>query len=428
MKYFGTDGIRGKYGEKLDAELAYKTGKALCQYFGAGNYVVGRDTRVSGSALEKALVEGITEMGGNAVLLGILPTPAVAHLAVSTGARCGVMISASHNPPEYNGIKVFDCNGIKLTSEQENSIEYYIDNPPLYDGARGTEQNYVAARKKYIDFLTSTADADFSGLKVWLDCAYGASATVAKQVFESLGATVMVDNSSLRGEKINSGCGALHPDYVARSMEGTDCRLGFAFDGDADRLAVVMDGEVVDGDTVLYNIGKSIPLKDNVVVGTVLNNLALEKALMKEGKKLLRTPVGDKHICDLMYRSGYNLGGEQSGHYIVYPAATTGDGILSAIFLTKALFRDGELHPVEKLSLVPQKAIAEYARPEIMYDKWIKRLLEESEQKLAGNGRIIMRMSGTEPKVRVMVESEDGALVDEILAAFKKYINSVSGN
>ena len=428
MKYFGTDGIRGKYGEKLDAELAYKTGKALCQYFGAGNYVVGRDTRVSGSALEKALVEGITEMGGNAVLLGILPTPAVAHLAVSTGARCGVMISASHNPPEYNGIKVFDCNGIKLTSEQENSIEYYIDNPPLYDGARGTEQNYVAARKKYIDFLTSTADADFSGLKVWLDCAYGASATVAKQVFESLGATVMVDNSSLRGEKINSGCGALHPDYVARSMEGTDCRLGFAFDGDADRLAVVMDGEVVDGDTVLYNIGKSIPLKDNVVVGTVLNNLALEKALMKEGKKLLRTPVGDKHICDLMYRSGYNLGGEQSGHYIVYPAATTGDGILSAIFLTKALFRDGELHPVEKLSLVPQKAIAEYARPEIMYDKWIKQLLEESEQKLAGNGRIIMRMSGTEPKVRVMVESEDGALVDEILAAFKKYINSVSGN
>ncbi len=426
MKYFGTDGIRGKYGEKLDSALAYKTGKALCQYFGKGDYVVGRDTRVSGTSLEKALVDGITEMGGNAVLLGILPTPAVAHLAVTTGARCGVMISASHNPPEYNGIKVFDCNGIKLTPEQENSIEYYIDNPPLYDGEKGKEENYVAARKKYIDFLTSTADADFSGLKVWLDCAYGASATVAKQVFESLGATVMVDNSSLRGEKINSGCGALHPDYVARSMEGTDCRLGFAFDGDADRLAVVMDGEVIDGDTVLYNISKSIPLKDNVVVGTVLNNLALEKALMKDGKKLLRTPVGDKHICDLMYRNGYNLGGEQSGHYIVYPAATTGDGILSAIFLTKALFRGGELHAPEKLSLVPQKAIAEYAEPAIMYDKWIQHMLEESEQKLAGNGRIIMRMSGTEPKVRVMVESEDSSLVDEILSSFKKYINSVA--
>ena len=426
MKYFGTDGIRGKYGEKLDASLAYKTGKALCQYFGKGDYVVGRDTRVSGSALEKAIVDGITDAGGNAVLLGILPTPAVAHLAVTTKARCGVMISASHNPPEYNGIKVFDCNGIKLTPEQENSIEYYIDNPPVFEGEKGKTVNYVAARKKYIDFLTATADADFSGLKVWLDCAYGASATVAKQVFESLGATVMVDNSSLRGEKINSGCGALHPDYVARSMEGTDCRLGFAFDGDADRLAVVMDGEVIDGDTVLYNISKSIPLKDNVVVGTVLNNLALEKALMKDGKKLLRTPVGDKHICDLMYRNGYNLGGEQSGHYIVYPAATTGDGILSAIFLTKALFRDGELHAPEKLSLVPQKAIAEYAEPAIMYDKWILYLLEESEQKLAGNGRIIMRMSGTEPKVRVMAESENGALVDEILSEFKKYINSVA--
>lgn len=426
MKYFGTDGIRGKYGEKLDALLAYKTGKALCQYFGSGDYVIGRDTRVSGAPLEKALIDGITEMGGNAVLLGILPTPAVAHLTINHSARCGIMISASHNPPEYNGIKVFDCNGVKLTSEQENSVEYYIDNPPSFDGARGEVENYVGARKKYIDFLTSAADADFSGLKVWLDCAYGASATVAKQVFETLGAEVMVDNSSLRGEKINSGCGALHPDYVARSMEGTDCRLGFAFDGDADRLAVVMDGEVIDGDTVLYNISKSIPLKDNVVVGTVLNNLALEKKLASEGKKLLRTPVGDKHICDLMYRNGYNLGGEQSGHYIVYPAATTGDGILSAIFLTKALFSDGKLNKIEKLSLMPQKAIAEYAEPAIMYDKWIRSLIEESEQKLAGNGRIIMRMSGTEPKVRVMVESENTELVDEILASFKKYINSVA--
>lgn len=426
MKYFGTDGIRGKYGEKLDALLAYKTGKALCQYFGSGDYVIGRDTRVSGAPLEKALIDGITEMGGNAVLLGILPTPAVAHLTINHSARCGIMISASHNPPEYNGIKVFDCNGVKLTSEQENSVEYYIDNPPSFDGARGEVENYVGARKKYIDFLTSAADADFSGLKVWLDCAYGASATVAKQVFETLGAEVMVDNSSLRGEKINSGCGALHPDYVARSMEGTDCRLGFAFDGDADRLAVVMDGEVIDGDTVLYNISKSIPLKDNVVVGTVLNNLALEKKLASEGKKLLRTPVGDKHICDLMYRNGYNLGGEQSGHYIVYPAATTGDGILSAIFLTKALFADGKLNKIEKLSLMPQKAIAEYAEPAIMYDKWIRSLIEESEQKLAGNGRIIMRMSGTEPKVRVMVESENTELVDEILASFKKYINSVA--
>lgn len=426
MKYFGTDGIRGKYGEKLDAELAYKTGKALCQYFGPGDYVVGRDTRVSGIPLEKALTAGITEMGGNAVLLGILPTPAVAHLTIQTKARCGVMISASHNPPEYNGIKVFDCNGVKLTSEQENSIEYYIDNPPLYDGEKGKTVNFIGARKKYIDFLTTTADADFSGLKVWLDCAYGASATVAKQVFETLGAEVMVDNCSLRGEKINSGCGALHPDYVARSMEGTDYRLGFAFDGDADRLAVVYDGKVVDGDTVLYNISKSIALKDNVVVGTVLNNLALERKLKQDGKKLLRTPVGDKHICDLMYRNGYNLGGEQSGHYIVYPAATTGDGILSAIFLTKALFRDGRLHDIEKLNLVPQKAIAEYAEPSIMYDKWIRSLLEESQQKLDGNGRIIMRMSGTEPKVRVMVESEDMSLVDEILAEFKKYINSVA--
>lgn len=427
MKYFGTDGIRGKFGERLDADLAYRTGKALCQYFGAGNYVVGRDTRVSGEPLEKSLVKGITEMGGRVLLLGILPTPAVAHITIAEKAKCGIMISASHNPPEYNGIKVFDGNGVKLTEQQETSVEYYIDNAPIYLGTQGSCINYVGARKKYIDFLTRTADADFSGLKLWLDCAYGASATVAKQVFETLGAEVMVDNCSLRGEKINSGCGALHPDYVLRSMEGTDFRLGFAFDGDADRLAVVMDGEVIDGDTVLLNLSRSLPLNDGVVVGTVLNNLALEKKLLEEGKKLLRTPVGDKYICDLLYRKGYNLGGEQSGHYIVYPAATTGDGILSAALLAKALFRDGVLHPVEKLELVPQKAIAEYAKPAIMYDKWLLKMIEESEQKLSGNGRIIVRMSGTEPKVRVMVESTDEALIDSILAEFKKYINSVAG-
>lgn len=425
MKYFGTDGIRGKYGDKLDSSLAYKTGKALCQYFGTGDYVIGRDTRVSGEPLERALIKGITEMGGRAVLLGILPTPAVAHITVATKARCGIMISASHNPPEYNGIKVFDCNGVKLTQEQENSVEYYIDNQPIYNGATADTIEFVGAKKKYIDFLTKTADADFSGLKVWLDCAYGASAPVAKQVFESLGAEVRVDNCSLRGEKINSGCGALHPDYVLRSMEGTDYRLGFAFDGDADRLAVVMDGEVIDGDTVLYNISNSINLKDNVVVGTILNNLALEQKLLQNGKKLLRTPVGDKYICDLLYRNGYNLGGEQSGHYIVYPAATTGDGILSALFLTKALFKNGELGRIEKLSLVPQKAIAEYADPSIIYDKGLLKMVDESEKLLSGNGRIIVRMSGTEPKVRVMVESEDAAIVDSLLSDFKRYINSL---
>ena len=210
-------------------------------------------------------------------------------------------------------------------------------------------------------------------------------------------------------------------------MKGSDCRLGFAFDGDADRLSVVMDGEIIDGDTVLYNIAKGMDIKDGVVVGTILNNLALENKLRENGRRLVRTPVGDKYICDLMFRKGYNIGGEQSGHYIVYPAATTGDGLMSAMFLAKSLYKAGTLERIERLTLVPQKAIAEYADPSIMYDKTMRAMTEEAEKQLADNGRIIVRMSGTEPKVRVMVESTDAALVDEILGKFKKYINNRVG-
>ena len=289
----------------------------------------------------------------------------------------------------------------------------------VYSGGNG--------RAEYIDYVVGAVNADFRGLKVWLDCGYGAASTVAEEAFRRLGATVMVDNCKLRGEKINSGCGALHPDYVRNSMKGSDCRLGFAFDGDADRLSVVMDGEIIDGDTVLYNIAKGMEIKDGVVVGTILNNLALENKLRENGRRLVRTPVGDKYICDLMFRKGYNIGGEQSGHYIVYPAATTGDGLMSAMFLAKSLYNGGELAGMEKLALVPQKAIAEYADPSIMYDKTMREMIEAAENRLSENGRIIVRMSGTEPKVRVMVESTDAALVDEILGEFKKYINNRVG-
>ena len=422
-KYFGTDGIRGKYGEKLDEALAYKTGLALGEYFGAGKFAVGRDTRVSGEDLERGLVKGITDAGGEAVLLGILPTPAVAALTIKYGAKCGVMISASHNPPEYNGIKVFDRNGVKLTEEQEGSVEYYIDNAPDVRGG-GKVTTKSGGKLEYVDYVVKTVNADFRGLKVWLDCGYGAASTVAEEAFRRSGATINVDNCSLRGEKINSGCGALHPDYVRNSMKGTDCRLGFAFDGDADRLAVVTDGEILDGDTVLYNIQKGMDINRGTVVGTVLNNLALEKRLERDGRRLVRTPVGDKYICDLMFREGYNVGGEQSGHYIVYPAATTGDGIMTAMFFAKSLYKDGKLEAPEKLDLVPQKAIAEYADPSIMFDPKLRKLTEKAENELGGNGRIIVRYSGTEPKIRVMVEAYDPEKVDEILSEFKTFIRS----
>ncbi|MCH5158024.1 MAG: phosphoglucosamine mutase [Clostridiales bacterium] len=422
-KYFGTDGIRGKYGDNLDAALAYKVGLAIVAYFGKGVCVVGRDTRVSGPEIEESLISGLKRGGAEVLQVGVLPTPGIARLAMMNNALCGIVISASHNPPEYNGIKIFDGSGVKLSEEQEGSIEYYIENPTEMR-AVGSVRKIPDAAQKYIDYLVDVVDTDMTGAKVWLDCGYGAAGVVAKQAFEKLGASVMMENCSLRGEKINCGCGALHPDYVLHSMVGTDYKLGFAYDGDADRLSFVFDGKVMDGDSVLYNIGRDLTLKDNVVVGTVLTNTALERRLEKDGRRLIRTPVGDKYICDLMFKKGYNLGGEQSGHYIVYPHATTGDGILSSMIITKTLYSGGKLGEFLELNLFPQKAIAEYAEQSIMYEKEMVGLIEEYTSRLSGIGRLIVRMSGTEPKVRVMCECEDARKIDEVLSVFRKYINS----
>jgi len=424
-KYFGTDGIRGKYGDNLDVSLAYKTGMALAEYFGKGEFFIARDTRVSGPKIESALVSGICDGGCNAVLCGIVPTPAVAYLVKKHKGVCGIMISASHNPAEYNGIKIFDGSGVKLSEEQEGSVEYYIDNPSIRTAKKGSSKELKSAAAEYIDHMIKSANISLKGLKVWLDCCYGAASTVAKDIFVGLGADVTVENYKLRGEKINAGCGALHPDYVLNSMLDTDTKVGFAFDGDADRLAVVYDGEIIDGDTVLYNISLSRELKDGVVVGTILSNLALENKLIEEGKRFVRTPVGDKYICDLMFKKGYNLGGEQSGHFIVYPEATTGDGILSAIYVCKTIFDKGKLSPLKKLKLMPQKAISEPAEPSIMHNKDLLAMIDEYKEKLGKKGRLIVRMSGTEPRVRVMVECEDAGMVDSTLKAFKEFIKGV---
>ena len=426
-KYFGTDGIRGKFGEKLDAGLSYKIGLALCEYAGKGDYYIARDTRVSGPVIESALASGICDGGGNAIICGVIPTPAVAMLVKKHSGAAGIMISASHNPAEYNGIKMFDGSGAKLNEEQEGSIEYYIDNPSSRTRQKGTTKILKTAADEYIDTIVSNAGVDLAGLKVHLDCGYGAASTVAKPIFEKLGATVILENSSLRGEKINAGCGALHPNYVQNSMLETDARIGFSFDGDADRLAVVFDGEIIDGDTLLYNMSLERELKDNVVVGTILSNLALEKKLEASGKRFIRTPVGDKYICDLMFKRGYNLGGEQSGHFIVYPECTTGDGILSALYVCKSIYKKKKLSTLKKLDLYPQKAIAEYAEPSIMYDKGLVALIEKHNKNLEGRGRLIVRMSGTEPKIRVMAECENLACVDEVLREFKDYIRGVRG-
>ena len=426
-KYFGTDGIRGKYGETIEAGLAYKTGTALVEYFGKGSYYIARDTRVSGPIIEAALSSGICDAGGDAVLCGVIPTPAVAYLTKKHKGMCGIMISASHNPSDYNGIKVFDGSGVKMNEEQEGSIEYYIDNPSSRAKQKGTAVELKTAQQEYIDFVVEIAATNLKGLKVRLDCGYGAASTVAMQIFQALDASVEIENFSLRGEKINAGCGALHPNYVQNSIEGTDTKLGFAFDGDADRLAVVYNGNVIDGDTVLYNMSLERALKNDVVVGTILSNLALEKKLEEDGKRFIRTPVGDKYICDLMFKKGYNLGGEQSGHFIVYPEATTGDGILSAVYFCKSVYKKGKLRALKPLKLFPQKAIAEFAEPGIMYDKGLLALIDEHNKTFGNKGRLIVRMSGTEPKIRVMAEHESLSVVDKTLKVFREYIIGVRG-
>ena len=427
-KYFGTDGIRGKYGDNLDAALSYKAGRALAEFFDKGECFVGRDTRVSGPEIEEALVKGITDGGGNITLLGILPTPAVAQLAIRHGAACGIMISASHNPPEYNGIKIFDSKGIKLTEEQEGSVEYYIDNQPAKATVKGRVRTLGSAAEEYVDAVVAAAGIDFGGLKVRMDCGYGAVGTVAKEAWTRLGADIEVENCSMRGEKINGYCGALYPEYVRNSMKATDTRLGFACDGDADRLSVVMDGEIVDGDSVLYNISRGITLNGNVVVGTVLSNLALEKKLESEGKKLLRTPVGDKFICDIMFRKGYNLGGEQSGHIIFSKYATTGDGLITAIKVMQVML-DSKL-PLSKLAapvtIYPQvlKNVIVDDKDGTMADAAVQASVKAVEARLGGGGRVLLRKSGTEPLLRVMAEAETDevceAAVDEIIDAMRE--------
>jgi phosphoglucosamine mutase len=420
MKYFGTDGIRGVYGDAvMNEDFAYRTGAALAEYFGRGKVVVGHDTRLSGPALAHALARGIRDGGGTALSVGVLPTPAIAYAVLRYGCAAGVVVSASHNPPEYNGIKVFDGKGRKPGEDAEGDIERRIDGAfrPSAGGALHTEPS---AAEEYIEHIRSRFENILPrGVNVALDCGNGAAGAVAPEIFSRLGCKVAARNSSVeKGAAINCGCGALYPEHLAAECGGA--RFGFAFDGDADRLAVLYEGAEVDGDSVIYNLARAVPLRDNAVVGTILNNLALERALAAEGKTLYRTSVGDKYICGLMFERGYNLGGEQSGHFIIYPEGTTGDGILSALFFMSAL-SDG--NAPRRLELYPQKAIAEPASADILHESGFMALRDKLSARLAGQGRLITRMSGTEPKIRIMAEGTDMTLIEEILQEFKTYIN-----
>ncbi len=433
-KYFGTDGVRGIANTELTCELAYKLGRAGGYVLAKGKdkvkVIVGKDTRVSGDMLESSLIAGLMSVGCDVITVGVIPTPGVAYLTKKYGADCGVVISASHNPVEYNGIKFFNNEGFKLDDSVELEIEDYIDNIEKIDyhptGEKVGRKVYTHnAQRDYIDYLKSITDVDFKGLKVVLDCANGAAYKVAPKTFEELGANVITINSEPDGNNINDKCGSTHPQKLQEAVLAQKADLGLAYDGDADRLiAVDENGNIVDGDHIMIlsaiHLKKKNQLAQDTLVVTVMSNIGLTIAAKENNIKLATTAVGDRYVLEEMQKSGYNLGGEQSGHMIFLDYNTTGDGVLSSLILAKIVLE--EQQALSQLAGVmtqyPQvlvnARISNENKNRYMEYPEIKSEIERIENLLEGCGRVLIRPSGTEPLVRVMLEGKEEGQIKEL--------------
>jgi len=427
-RLFGTDGVRGVANSELTAELAYKLGQAGAYVLTAETnhlpkILVGMDTRISGHMLESALTAGICSVGAEAICVGVIPTPAVAYLIRHYKADAGVVISASHNPYEFNGIKFFNSSGYKLADAIEDEIEKII-----LDGARdlprptgkgiGVKSFKQSANDDYISFIKNTVDTDFKGLKIAIDCANGASYMVAPAVLSQLGADVMVIHNQPDGININSNCGSTHMEDLQKFVVESGADVGLAFDGDADRLLAVDEkGELIDGDKIMAIIGldlkKKGKLSSNTIVATVMSNLGLDIMAKREGLNIVKTKVGDRYVLEKMLEEGYVLGGEQSGHIIFLEHSTTGDGLLTAVQLLSVLKASGkklsELGSVmQSLPQVLKNAkVSNGNKNRFMEDEVIAKMCRDLEQEFNGEGRVLIRPSGTEPLVRVMIEGKD---------------------
>ena len=432
-RYFGTDGIRGIANQDLTADLAYKCGNALTVLKKFPTVVIGRDTRLSGDMLALSVSSGITAGGGNVLDVGIMPTAAIAYLTKYFGASYGVVISASHNPPEYNGIKVFGSDGYKLLEEDEAAIEScftksnYIAHPNL-----GKYKKIEYGSDIYVDYLRKTCPEGLNGLKVVLDCCNGAAYQVAPQVFKELGADVRVYNSENTGLRINVGCGSLHPEDLVKKVVEKGCDIGFAFDGDSDRLLAVDEkGNQINGDHIIYlvatNLKKEGKLKGNIAVGTHHTNMGIQKALEDKDIKLLRADIGDKYVMELMLKNGAVIGGEQSGHVIMSEFATTGDGILSAIQVARLLMSGKKLSECLDVKLYPQVNINVAVKDKIrvMNNEDLAEFINDCRAKLASKGRVLVRASGTEPRIRVMVECEDLDIAKDLADQIVDKVNKI---
>ncbi len=434
-KYFGTDGIRGRVGEgQIQPEFVLRLGWAVGRVLGngQGEVVVGKDTRISGYMLESAIEAGLSAAGVDVRLLGPMPTPAIAYLTQTLRARAGVVISASHNPFYDNGIKFFSGKGSKLTDQEEMEIERLLEEPiqtvPAADLGKARRLEDAAGR--YIEFCKSTIGSGvrLNGLKMVVDCAHGATYHIAASVFEELGAHVASIGASPDGLNINSGCGATHPETLRAKVMATGADVGVALDGDGDRVIMVDEhGQIIDGDEILYIIAKSRQEQGLLippVVGTVMSNFGLEQAFSKQGISFIRAKVGDRYVMEQLHAHGGLLGGESSGHIICLDKTTTGDGLVSALQVLEVLSRTGKTLSQLCTGMVklPQKLVNVQLPEgvETMNDGKVGGFVKSVEEALAGSGRVLLRASGTEPVIRVMVEGENEADVE-------KYANQLAG-
>jgi len=431
-KFFGTDGIRGRTNQHpMTAQMAQRVGQAAGAHFLRGDHrhrvVIGKDTRLSGYMMETALISGFTSVGMDVVMVGPVPTPAVAMLTRSMRADLGVMISASHNPYGDNGIKLFGPDGYKLSDKDETAIERLLETEPMLVDAPliGRARKIEDARGRYIHFAKATFPEELrlDGLKIVVDCANGAAYQVAPSALWELGADVIAMGVNPNGTNINDGCGSTSPAALQARVIEEQAHIGIALDGDADRLIVVDEaGRIVDGDQLMAVIAMSWArrgqLEGDGVVATVMSNLGLERFLQSNGLEMVRTQVGDRYVLEAMRERGFNVGGEQSGHIILADYSTTGDGLVAALQILACLVEEGRpaselLHQFDPLPQLLKNVRFGGGAP--LETDGVKRAIASAEERLRGAGRLVIRKSGTEPLIRVMAEGEDESVVEEVV-------------
>src|SRR5690625_1213 len=438
---FGTDGVRGIANGELTPEVAFKLGRITGYIFMKDEekpkVLIGQDTRISGPMLEGALVAGLLSVGAEVMRLGVITTPGVAYLTKVTNAQAGIMISASHNPYKDNGIKIFGPNGFKLTDEQEEEFERLLQSedtlPRPVGSAIGTVSNYFEGSQKYLSYLQETVNNDFAGFYIGLDCAHGSTSSLAPHLFADLEAEIFTIGNNPNGTNINDGVGSNATESLRKLVVDKELDVGFAFDGDGDRLiAIDENGNIVDGDQIMYICAKNLQeqnqLKQNTVVTTVMSNIGFYSALKENGIDVVTTNVGDRYVLEEMREKEYNFGGEQSGHIIFLDYSTSGDGMLTAIQLLDIMKETGKKlsELASEMTVYPQllENVSVQNKDEVLQDNEVLKAIEKATEELGDRGRVLVRPSGTEPLIRVMVEAETEEIcqqyVQEIVEVVKR--------